>query len=368
MNLYYFESHKAYTEMTMNSTVLMSGVEWFDDAAAINPFMDASMTIDREKALAEHDAIRTALEQAGVTVVKVDAPEKCQDGVYTANWALVRGDTAVLASLPNARKAEEAYAERVLSDLGKKVIHIPEGCRNGCTSSSCAFSRRGVERGVSVYDEVNAAAEKRAGAEELGRVGGSAGKQAQRCGPLRFSGQGDALPCGDYLFTGLGYRSDDAAQQFAADTLGFTRVALQTVPQMDEYGQAVVNTASGWPDSYFYDIDLALAILRSPDTSVIAPSYHKKGLIAWCPEAFTPESQEVLRSFDAVDKIEVSLEEAIEAFACNLVSTGETVIMSAHAPKFQAELEAHGFKVVTPPITELLKGGGYIRCTTLTLA
>lgn len=282
----------------------MSGVEWFDDAAAINPFMDASLAVDRDKALAEHDAIRSALEQAGVTVIKVAAPEKCQDGVYTANWALVRGDTAVLASLPNARKAEEAYAERVLTDLGKKVIKAPEG--------------------------------------------------------LRFSGQGDALPCGDYLFTGLGYRSDEKAQQFAADTLGFTRVALQTVPQMDQYGQAVINTASGWPDSYFYDIDLALAILKTPSAS-------QRGLIAWCPAAFTPESQEVMHAFDAVDKIEISLEEAVEAFACNLVSTGDTVIMSARAPLFQAELEARGFTVITPQISELLKGGGYIRCTTLTL-
>ena len=282
----------------------MSGVEWFDDAAAINPFMDASMVIDREKALAEHDAIRAALEQVGVTVIKVDAPKHCQDGVYTANWALVRGDTAVLARLPNARKAEEAYAEHVLTNLGKRVVRVPDG--------------------------------------------------------LRFSGQGDALPCGEYLFTGVGYRSDDVAQQFAADTLGFTRVALQTVPQMDEYGQAVINTASGWADSYFYDIDLALAVLKNPTDT-------EKALIAWCPAAFTPESQELLYHFDAVDKIEISLEEAIESFACNLVSTGTTVIMSAHAPAFQAELESHDFSVVTPKIDELIKGGGYIRCTTLTL-
>lgn len=288
----------------MNTTVLMSGVEWFDDAAAINPFMDAGMSINRETASAEHVAICAALEQAGVTVIKVDAPEHCQDGVYTANWALVRGDTAVLSSLPNARKAEEAYAERILIDLGKRVVKVPGG--------------------------------------------------------LRFSGQGDALPCGEYLFTGLGYRSDDAAQQFAADTLGFTRVALQTVPQMDQYGQAVINTASGWADSYFYDIDLALAVLKNPTAD-------ERGLIAWCPEAFTPESQELLYHFDEVDKIQVTLEEAIESFACNLVSTGSTVIMTPHAPLFQAELESCGFNVITPQIVELLKGGGYIRCTTLTL-
>lgn len=287
-----------------NTAVLMSGVEWFDDAAAINPFMDASVAIDRERARTEHEAIRTALDSAGVEVIKVDAPERCQDGVYTANWALVRGEMAILASLPNARRGEEAYAEEVLRDLGKTVLHVPDG--------------------------------------------------------LRFSGQGDALPCGDYLFTGLGYRSDDAAQQFAADTLGFTRIALQTAPQMDEYGQAVINTASGWPDSFFYDIDLALAVLRSP-------SGGEKGLIAWCPEAFTPESQDRLRALDVVEKIEVSLEEAVEAFACNLVSTGETVVMSDRAPQFQSELAARGFQIITPEITELAKGGGYIRCTTLTL-
>jgi N-dimethylarginine dimethylaminohydrolase len=68
-----------------------------------------------------------------------------------------------------------------------------------------------------------------------------------------------------------------------------------------------------------------------------------------------------------MNKIEVSLAEATTGFACNLVSTGETVIMSAHAPEFQANIEAHGLHTITPDVTELGKGGGYIRCTTLTL-
>lgn len=283
----------------------MSGVEWFDDAAAINPFMDASTAIDREIARVEHDAIRNALESAGVEVLRVPAPEKCQDGVYTANWALVRGNKAVMASLPNARKREEAYAEKVLRDLGIEIFHVPEG--------------------------------------------------------LRFSGQGDALPCGNFLFTGQGYRSDDEAQQFAADTLGYQRIALQAVPQMDENGLPVTNASSGWPDSFFYDIDLAISILRFP-------SEHAKGLIAWCPEALTPESQERMCQLDVVDKIEVTLEEAVEAFACNLVSTGETIVMSNKAPRLKNVFESHGFTVITPEITELLKGGGYIRCSTLTLS
>lgn len=288
----------------INQTVLMSGVQYFDDAAPINPFMGDASPINLQTAQQEHDAIKHALETAGIKVIEVDPPENCQDGVYTANWALVRGDVAVLASLPNARKAEEAHAAEVLASLGKKVVRVPDG--------------------------------------------------------LKFSGQGDALPCGNYLFAGSGYRSDPAAQTFAAGTLGYTLVQLQAVPLTDEAGTPIVNAFSGWPDSFFYDIDLALSILRPPTEG-------QKGLIAWCPDAFMPASQEILRNFDAVDKIEVSLAEAKGAFACNLVSSGHTVIMSAHAPLFQADIEAHGIQVVTPHITELAKGGGYIRCTTLSL-
>jgi N-dimethylarginine dimethylaminohydrolase len=68
-----------------------------------------------------------------------------------------------------------------------------------------------------------------------------------------------------------------------------------------------------------------------------------------------------------LDKIEVSLDEAQNHFACNLVSTGKTVVMSNSAPKLKAAIEAKGLTTITPDLTELPKGGGYIRCTTLTL-
>jgi N-dimethylarginine dimethylaminohydrolase len=288
----------------INATVLMSGVDYFDDSQPINPFMTQSEPIDLEKAKTEHQQILKALESAGVTVVKVDPPAGCQDGVYTANWALVRGDTAVMARLPNARKGEEIYAEHALAAQGKTIVHVP--------------------------------------------------------GEYKFSGQGDALPCGNYLFCGSNYRSDIVAQQFAADTLGYQRIQLEAVPLLDGGGEPVVNQFSGWPDSFFYDIDLAVSILKVPDDD-------NKGLIAWCPEALTAESQTIMRAITDIDKIEVSLDEAKNAFACNMVSTGETVVMSANAPLLQAQIEAHGLKTITPEISELAKGGGYIRCTTLTL-
>lgn len=282
----------------------MSGADYFDDGQAINPFMDKTVKIDIEKAKSEHQAIATALKLAGVDVKTVAPPESCQDGVYTANWALVRGDKAVLSTLPNARKGEEPYAEKILKSLGKTTYKAPDG--------------------------------------------------------THFSGQGDALPCGNFLFIGTGYRTEKSAHDFIAQTLGYEVISLQTIPKKTWYGKAVINKDSGWPDSFFYDIDLALSVLRFPTNN-------QRGLIAWCPEAFMPDSRKKLENFDGVDKIEVSFNEAKKGFACNLVSTGETIVMSALAPKFKGRLESLGFKVVTPEISELAKGGGYIRCTTLTL-
>lgn len=290
-----------------NQVVLMSGADFFDDGYAINAYMDDQVPIDVAAAKREHAHIQQALESAGVTIHKVTPPLDCQDGVYTANWALIRGDKAVMSRLPGPRQAEEPYARKVLADLNKEIIEVPEG--------------------------------------------------------LRFSGQGDALPCGDLLFAGSGYRTDRAVHDFLGDKLGYNVISLQTIPKRRWHGLGprVINAASGWPDSFYYDIDLALAVLR-PQTK------DQKGLIAWCPEAFTRQSRRLLRSLDAVDKIEVSRAETTQGFACNLVSTGEIVIMSAHAPLFRAELERRGFTVITPEIVELAKGGGFIRCTTLTLS
>ncbi|HET6746667.1 MAG TPA: hypothetical protein VFH06_01000 [Candidatus Saccharimonadales bacterium] len=286
---------------TFNRTVLMSDAQHFSTKQPINPYYSDD-DLNNSGAIHEHETIAAMFESADINVLRVPSPVSSQDGVYTANWALVRGDIAILARLPNVRKAEEDHAEKILTQLGKKVIRVPES--------------------------------------------------------YRFSGQGDALPFGDYLFCGTGYRSDVEAQEFAAQKLGYTRIQLQTIPELDSKNKPVVNKITGWPDSFFYDIDLALSIIRPPEAG-------KKGLIAYCEEAFTPESQALLATFDAAEKIKISLEEATVGFAANLVSTGKTVIMSDKAPKLAAALRKYGLKIMTPHIKELVKGGGYIRCTSL---
>lgn len=279
----------------INQIALMSGADYFS-VEELNPYSHKDDQPNLEQAKNEFAEIKAALQAAGVTVRHAPAPEGCQDGIYTANWGLCRYDRAILSSLPPMRASEEIFAREALEDEGFEVIPAP----------------------------------------------------------FRFSGQGDALPCGNLLFAGQTYRTDPRMHQFIADELGFEVISLETVPARDANGVPVINAVTKWPDSFFYDIDLALSVL-TPE------------LIAWCPEAFTPESQKKIRRL-SIEKIEVSHQEAIEGFACNLVSTGETVIMSDRAPQLQAAIEERGLKTVTPQIRELAKGGGYIRCTTLTLS
>jgi len=278
----------------INQTVLMSGADFFQ-VEELNPYSFKDNQPNINLAIDEHNSIKQAFIDSGIDVHQVQAPPHCQDAIYTANWALCYKGKVLLSSLPNMRHAEESYAKQYLQALGYETVPSP----------------------------------------------------------LKFSGQGDALPCGDLLFVGSVYRTAPEMHPFLESFFDCQVVGLQTIPYTDENGREIINSVTGWPDSYFYDLDLALSII-TPD------------LIAWCPEAFTLDSRRKIEALP-IQKITVSFEEASKGFACNLVSTGETVIMSAHAPELKAKLEAEGFKTITPEIKELAKGGGYIRCCSLTL-
>ncbi len=281
----------------INQKLLVSGANFFADDYEINPYYNKDK-INVKKACAEHDAILACFKQAGIELVKVAAPEGCQDGVYTANWALVKDGVAVMSRLPEARKSEEPYAKAQLQALGYKCVEVPKN--------------------------------------------------------YLFSGQGDSLRCGNYLFAGSGYRSDKAAQAFAAKTLGLTLIQLHTKPQLNPDGTEHINPITNHADSFWYDLDLALSVID-------------EHTIAYCPQAFDDQSRAQIEALDDLNKIIVDFNECTTGFACNLVSTGKHVIMSNKAPKLQAELESRGLICLTPDVTELKKGGGYIRCVSLWL-
>jgi N-dimethylarginine dimethylaminohydrolase len=281
----------------INQKLLVSGTDYFASDVHINPYYTDN-PIDLAKAAQEHATLVSCFKQASIAVTEVPPPMDCQDGVYTANWAIIHDGTAIMSHLPSVRQPEQSYAQQVLTNLGLSCINPTA--------------------------------------------------------PHLFSGQGDSLICGNRLFAGSGYRSAPEAQKIVADIFGLELILLHALPKLNDTGSPFWNAATNGYDSFFYDLDLALAVID-------------ENTIAYCPEAFDEPSARKLADLD-INKILVDREEAVNGFACNLVSTGQTVIMSAHAPKLQAELQARGLTVLTPEITELKKGGGYIRCVSLTLS
>jgi N-dimethylarginine dimethylaminohydrolase len=281
----------------INQKLLVSGADYFADTYEINPYYTQNK-IDINKAIAEHKLILDCFKEANIELIKVKPPKNCQDGVYTANWALIKDGTAVMSRLPEARKTEENYARKILEQQGIKTVLVP--------------------------------------------------------GKYLFSGQGDSLRCGKYLLGGCGYRSDPEAQQFAADTLGLELIQLHAKPQLNPDGSEHINPVTNHADSFWYDIDLAVSVIDDHT-------------IAYCPDALDDQSNQKLQSLN-LDTILVDYEECTKGFANNLVSTGKHVIMSNKAPKLQSALEKRGLICLTPDVTELKKGGGYIRCVSLWLS
>jgi N-dimethylarginine dimethylaminohydrolase len=212
-----------------------------------------------------------------------------------------------MSRLPNKRKAEEAYARRVLEKLGLEILTLPEDIK-------------------------------------------------------AYSGQGDCLVCGDIVFCQSPYRTSKEAHKYLKDWLGFkTVIQLQTKPaRRFKFGPKKINKLTGWPDSPTYDLDLALAIIR-PKTLTSPP------VIAYCPAVFKRKSRKVLKKLVGVDKILVSREDTLNAFALNLVSTGEDVVINSGTTAFKADLEKLGLRVIELDLNELKKGGGSIRCSSLSL-
>lgn len=280
----------------INQKLLVSGADFFANDFKINPYYDDNQ-INIKKAQQEHNEIISCFKKAGIEIIQCTPPKNCQDGVYTANWSIVKGKQAIMSRLPKARQAEEPYAQKILQGLGYETFLPPEG--------------------------------------------------------HLFSGQGDSLICGNYLFAGSGYRSNPESQQFVAQKFNLELIQLHTIPKLNPDGTQYINPVTHHADSFFYDLDLAL--------SIISPN-----CIAYCPEAFDQTSKEKLANLP-IDKIIVDYQEAVDGFACNLVSTGEFVIMSNKAPKLQKALELRGLKCLTPDVTELKKGGGYIRCISLAI-
>ncbi|MCB2413380.1 N-dimethylarginine dimethylaminohydrolase [Demequina sp. TTPB684] len=151
-------------------------------------------------------------------------------------------------------------------------------------------------------------------------------------------GEGDFLPIGDVILAGHGFRTDTASHVEAASVFGREVLPLELVR----------------PE--FYHLDTALTILdRRPGAEHIA----------YLPGAFSEQSlAELRRRFP--DAIEVSEADAA-VFGLNAVSDGLHVITASAATGFHAQLRDHGYTPIGVDLTELLLGGGGVKCCTLEL-
>jgi len=145
-------------------------------------------------------------------------------------------------------------------------------------------------------------------------------------------GQGDLLVVGQLVLAGFGFRTDRRAHDEIADMIGMPLISLELV------------------DPRFYHLDTALAVL---DDSTIA----------YYPPAFSTESRARLQELFP-DAIEVTTADAY-VLGLNVVSDGLHVVLPSAAVGFAAALAEAGFEPVGVDLSELLKGGGSVKCCTL---
>ena len=147
-------------------------------------------------------------------------------------------------------------------------------------------------------------------------------------------GEGDFLLVGDTILAASGFRSDTSSHQEIAAIYGRDVVSLQLV------------------NPSFYHLDTALAVI-DPTT------------IAYLPSAFDEASLTILRERypDAI----IATEEDAAFLGLNSFSDGHNVVIAERATTFAKDLAERGYNPIGVDLSELLLGGGGVKCCTLEL-
>ncbi|PPI24118.1 dimethylargininase [Rathayibacter sp. AY1B5] len=147
-------------------------------------------------------------------------------------------------------------------------------------------------------------------------------------------GEGDFLLVGERILAGTGFRSASDSHAEVARVFGREVVTLELV------------------NPSFYHLDTAIAVLD--DTN-----------IAYLPSAFSEEGNSTLRELYP-DAILVSEEDA-SVLGLNSFSDGLNVVIASRATGFERQLRERGYNPIGVDLSELLLGGGGVKCCTLEL-
>ncbi|PPG59036.1 N-dimethylarginine dimethylaminohydrolase [Rathayibacter sp. AY2B7] len=147
-------------------------------------------------------------------------------------------------------------------------------------------------------------------------------------------GEGDFLLVGERILAGTGFRSASDSHAEVARVFGREVVTLELV------------------NPSFYHLDTAIAVLD--DTN-----------IAYLPSAFSEQGNRTLRELYP-DAILVSEEDA-SVLGLNSFSDGLNVVIASRATGFERQLRERGYNPIGVDLSELLLGGGGVKCCTLEL-
>ncbi len=151
-------------------------------------------------------------------------------------------------------------------------------------------------------------------------------------------GEGDFLLVGDTIYAGTGFRSDAASHDELRRIYDREVVTLKLV------------------DPAFYHLDTAFAVLDSNGGP---------GSVAFLPKAFDAASLDILDE-RFPEAIHVNDADAA-VLGLNSFSDGKNVVIASRATDFERQLRDRGFTPHGVDLSELLLGGGGVKCCTLEL-
>jgi len=296
-------------------TILMCRPDFFTVAYRINPWMHPEAPTDTSLAVTQWEVLYQTYLDLGFDVQLIDPIAGLPDMVYAANGGFVLDGIAYGAKF--------TYPERQ-----------PEG-----PAYMDWFGANGFD--VRAPESVN-------------------------------EGEGDFLLVGDVLLAGMGFRSASNSHQELGQIFGREVVSLNLVnPSFYHLDTAIAvldpvggpSTGSGTGSTSGTGSGSGIGLTSGTGSG--SASAHSPANIAYLPSAFDEPSLAILRE-RYPDAIIVNEDDAA-VLGLNSYSDGYNVVIASRAKDFERQLRERGYNPIGVDLSELLLGGGGVKCCTLEL-